>query len=52
MTIQELFKKHIEENCKDCKIKNCKGITITLNNKTKCEKVEKKQCIDVKDVER
>lgn len=40
MTIQELFKKHSKEKCKNCKIKNCKGITITLDNKTRCEKME------------
>ena len=38
MTIKELFKQHVEENCKDCKIKDCKGITITNDNKTRCEK--------------
>lgn len=42
MTIQELFKKHINEKCKDCKIKSCNGITITIDNKTRCEKMEGK----------
>lgn len=40
MTIQELFNKHVEEKCKGCKIKECNGITITQNGKTKCSKEE------------
>ena len=40
MTIQELFKNHVEQKCKNCTLENCKGITITLDNKTRCEKME------------
>lgn len=38
MTIQELFKKHLESKCKGCKIKECNGITVTNDGKTKCAK--------------
>ena len=37
MKIQELFKQHAEK-CKDCKIKDCKGMTITNDRKARCEK--------------
>ncbi|MGN1298102.1 MAG: hypothetical protein ACI4VH_06805 [Clostridia bacterium] len=40
MTMQELFEKHIERKCKGCKIKECNGITITEDYKTKCAKEE------------
>ena len=38
MTIQEVIEKHLEEKCKGCKIKDCKGINITRDGRAKCEK--------------
>ncbi len=38
MTIQELIKEHLESKCKECKIKDCNGITIKQDGKTKCTK--------------
>lgn len=38
MTIQELFKNHVEIKCKGCKIEKCNGITLTIDGKTKCSK--------------
>lgn len=38
MTIQELIKEHLENKCKECKIKDCNGITVTQNGTTKCTK--------------
>lgn len=37
MSKQELFEQHKEEKCKNCNSKNCTGITITIDNKTKCD---------------
>lgn len=38
MTIEQLFKEHVKTVCKDCTIKDCDGIHITTDNKTKCER--------------
>jgi len=37
MNIQEIIDKHKSNECKKCKIKNCEGITITLDNKARCD---------------
>ena len=41
MSTQDLFKQHKEEKCKNCNCKNCSGITITLDKKTRCNKYER-----------
>ena len=41
MTMQELIKEHLESKCKECKIKECNGITIAQDGATKCAKEEK-----------
>lgn len=37
-TTQELIKEHLEKKCKGCKIKDCNGIHITVDRKTRCDK--------------
>lgn len=39
MTKKELFKRH-EIKCKNCTLKDCDGIHLTINNTTKCEEGE------------
>lgn len=41
MSKQEIFKQHKEQYCKDCKNKNCNGITITLDGKSRCDVYER-----------
>ncbi len=38
MTIQELYQKHEETECKDCKLEECTWAHITIDRKVKCEK--------------
>ena len=38
MTIQELMKEHVKEECRYCILKECNGIHITRDNKTICER--------------
>lgn len=42
MTMQELIEEHQHEKCRYCDIQNCDGIHITRDNKTRCDKDEKK----------
>jgi hypothetical protein len=39
MTQKELYDKH-KIKCKNCTLKNCDGIHLTINNTTKCERGE------------
>lgn len=39
-TIQELIKEHVQEKCKYCIRKNCNGINITIDKKTRCDRNE------------
>ena len=41
MSSEELIKEHLENKCKYCEIKECNGISITTDRKTRCEKDEK-----------
>lgn len=40
MTNEELIKEHLENKCKYCDIKDCDGIHITIDHKTRCNKDE------------
>lgn len=40
MTNEELIKEHLEDKCKYCNIKDCDGIHITIDHKTRCNKDE------------
>lgn len=37
MKSMEIIEEHIEKRCKNCKKENCEGITITLDNKARCD---------------
>lgn len=37
MSIQDLMKIHVKDNCKYCSRKNCDGIRINTKGKTVCE---------------
>lgn len=37
ISIQELFKIHVNDKCKYCIRKNCNGIRVTQDGKTVCE---------------
>ena len=37
MSIQDLFKIHVNDKCKYCTKKDCKGIQITQDGRTVCE---------------
>lgn len=41
MSNAELIKEHLEDKCKYCNIKDCEGIHITIDRKTKCDRDEK-----------
>lgn len=41
MSGQDLIKQHKQDKCSNCKIKNCNGIHITIDRKTKCDRDEK-----------
>lgn len=41
MTIQERIQEHVKEECKYCDIQECRGIYITQDNKTRCDKDER-----------
>lgn len=38
MTTQELIQKHLKEKCRYCARKECDGIHITNDGKTRCDK--------------
>lgn len=40
-TTQELMKEHVQEKCRYCTKKDCDGIHVTVDNKTRCERDEK-----------
>lgn len=40
MSNQDLIKEHVEDKCKYCDIHDCDGITVAINQKTRCEKYE------------
>lgn len=40
MTTQEKIQEHVQEQCRYCLKKNCNGIHITVDGKTKCDKDE------------
>lgn len=40
MSIQEKIQEHVKEKCEGCKNKNCGGIHITVEGKTKCDRDE------------
>lgn len=42
MSNQDLIKKHVKDKCKYCDIKECDGIHITIDRKTRCDRDEKK----------
>ncbi len=37
MTSQEIINEHKDNKCKKCNKKNCEGITVTLDNKARCD---------------
>lgn len=39
-TIQELIQEHVKEKCRYCTRKECNGIYVTKDGKTKCDKDE------------
>lgn len=39
-TIQELIQEHVQERCRYCIRKECNGIHVTIDKKTRCEKDE------------
>lgn len=41
MSNAELIQEHLENKCKHCNIKDCEGIHITIDRKTKCDRDEK-----------
>ena len=41
LTTGELMEEHVKEYCKYCTLKECDGIRVTINGKTKCAKEEK-----------
>lgn len=44
MTREELIKQHLEDKCKYCDTQqDCNGIRITTDNKTRCDRDEKKR---------
>lgn len=40
MSIQEKIQEHVKEECRYCTNKECDGIHITRDNKTRCDKNE------------
>ncbi len=40
MSIQDKIKEHVQEKCRDCTRKECDGIHVTIDKKTRCEKDE------------
>ena len=41
MTTQEKIQKHVQEKCRYCLKKECDGIHITVDGKTKCDADER-----------
>ena len=41
MTTQEKIQEHVQEKCRYCLRKNCDGIHITVDGKTKCDADER-----------
>lgn len=42
MTLEELIKEHLRDKCKYCNLKECDGIHITIDKKTRCNRDEEK----------
>ena len=52
MTNEELIKEYLEDKCKYCNIKDCDGIHITIDHKTRCNKDELHSKWNIEDYKR
>ena len=40
MSAEDLIKEHLNDKCKYCDLKECDGIHITIDKKTRCDRDE------------